>query len=264
MSQVQWSGTKAELRKMLMSFVAGVAGKNADYSPYVKGVKNRIGMVALSCVQEAFVEKADGGTGDDGIKWEALKKATIAQRPISLSGPNNDRALLKSHGINPKAKTERGLLTPAQNKRWRQLFAQTRAWLILKHGMGAGEASSRAAQVAWATLKKEGAKTKLEVLGNRKVQIGRDTGRLFNSLSPGVHDPEQYPLLRDVPEVSERVLEEGSGTVTVGTNVAYAAKFHAKRPLWPKDLPQPWSHRIEDAARDGVLEAVRMIIEGLG
>ena len=48
-----------------------------------------------------------------------------------------------------------------------------------------------------------GAKTKVEVLGGRQVEILRDTGVLFNSLSPGREDqpyngPEATQQVHDV------------------------------------------------------------------
>src|ERR1043165_2107134 len=168
MPTVAYQGSPEVARQVLADLLNSLAGRSTVYADLATGIKLRIGMVALSCVQEAFVVKANGGTGDDGITWPALQKSTIAQRPVSLSGPLSDAALLRSHGIKNYGKLERGLLSPEQNKRWRMLFATRKSWLRATHGMGEAEASSRAAQIAWATLKAEGAKTKLEVLGDRK------------------------------------------------------------------------------------------------
>lgn len=263
--ELRYHGGINEFRRLFDELMGGLAGRPTPYAHYLHGIKLRVGMVALACVQEAFVVKADGGTGEDGVTWPPLKRETIAQRPISLSGPNNDLALLRSHGVKPHGKHERGLLTPEQNKRWRFLFATRKAWLRAKHGMGDGEASARAAQIAWATLKAEGAKTKLEVLGGRHVQIGRNTGRLFASLSPGTEQPESHPLLEPAPEApipEDRILRIEDAAVIIGSNLIYAGKFHALRHLWPVgDLPAPWAERIVEAARSGVVEAVTSILK---
>jgi hypothetical protein len=274
--QITFNGTHEELRRLLYSFVASLSGRTGAYAPYVRGIKLRVGMTALACVQEAFVVKADGGVGDDGISWEPLKKATIAARRI---GPG-DVPGLKALGITKrqfgygarrqgqgdldvKGRLKRGFLTQAEDKRWKMIFATRKMAMMARHGMSEEAAAGRAAQIAWATLKAEGAKTRLEVLGNRHVQIGRDTGRMLASLSPGVVDPMTHPLTAD-PEIGEEtILREEPGAVIVGTTTEYAGRFHAQRPLWPanNELPPPWSKRIEEAAKSGVLEAITMILE---
>lgn len=276
--EINFDGTREELRRLLWSFLSSLASPpQGNLAPFVSGVKLRIGMVALACVQESFITKASGGTGEDGIQWQPLTKQTIANRPIG----EGDIAGLKAVGVTKrkygygarrqsgrdldvKGRLKRGFLTAAEDARWRRIFSQNKVMMMVKHGMGNEAASARAAQIAWATLKAEGAKTKLDVLGNRNVQIGRSSGRLFNSLSPGVADPESHPLLIPPPDVEGRVLREEVASVVVGTNVEYAGAFHAKRPLWPTsgELPGPWMERVNEAARDGIAEAIEMIIGG--
>lgn len=277
--EIDFHGRRDELRRLLWSFLLGLAGRaeQGAFAPHISGIKLRIGMVALSCVQEAFITKAAGGADEAGIQWEALKPQTIANRPIG----EGDIASLKAGGITKRkygfgarrqgagdldtlGRLKRGFLTAAQDKKWRRIFATKKAELQTRWGMGDAAASARAAQSAWATLKAEGAKTKLDVLGGRNVQIGRNSGRLFNSLSPGVDDPEQHPLLVPPPDVEERILREEVGSVVVGTNVEYAGAFHSKRPLWPSDgsIPAAWMDRINEAARSGITEAIEMILGG--
>lgn len=275
---IHFSGTHEQLRTLLGHFVAALSGRTGNFAPYVRGIKLRVGMVALRCIQIDFVTKAAGGTGEDGITWPALKKETVANRRV---GPGDDLQGATKHrygygnrkqgpgDLDILGRLKRGFLTAEQDKRWKRIFSSRLFMLMGKHGMGEAEAKARAAQIAWATLKAEGAKTKLEVLGDRKVQIGRDTGRLFNSLSPGIAEPEQHPLLENPPpplngDLNYRILREAPGAIIVGTNVIYAGKFHAMRPLWPVSLPAPWSEQIAHAAKTGVLEAVGMILEGRG
>lgn len=261
--EVHFSGTAAEARRIILSFIAALSGDAGQYAPYVRGIKLRVGMVALACIQEAFIDKAAGGAGEDGITWLPLKKETIANRPL---GPG-DKSLMKGYGAqngyDKLGRAKRGFLTPAEDKRWRMLFATRKNWLVAKHGMGDEEAAGRAAQIAWATLKAEGAKTKLEVLGNRHVQIGRSSGRLFNSLSPGTTEPLAHPLTQEPPSApvaEDRILREDPGAVIVGSNVEYAGGFHKLRPLWPNDLPPAWSQRIAEATESGIAEALAKIL----
>ena len=275
--QIHYAGTRAQLYRLIHDFIGGFSSAGGQFAPYVAGIKLRVGMVALACVQEDFVQKANGGAGEDGIQWPALKKETIANRPIGTG----DVAGLKTQGITKRSqgsgarrqgpdsldklgRLKRGFLTAEQDKRWRMLFATRKAQLMAKHGLSEGAAAGRAASIAWSILKSEGAKTKLEVLGNRKVQIGRNSGRLFNSLSPGTASPEAHPILQqppDAPEPADRVLREEAGAVIVGSNVEYAKAFHAIRKLWPDgDLPDAWNRRIEAGAKSGVSEALGIIL----
>ncbi len=271
---------RANVREALRKLVEGLAGRQNELDYLTRGIRLRIGMVALACVQETFVVKAGGGTGDDGIKWDPLKKETVANRPI---GPK-DVLSLKAIGITKRkhgygarkqdsstqdvlGRQKRSFLTDAQDKRWKAIFAFNKINLMAKHGLGDGESSARAAAIAWATLKAEGAKTKLDVLGSRTVQIGRDTGRLFNSLSPGIPEPEQHSILAappDAPVAEDRILRDEVGAVVVGSNVVYAGRFHAKRQLWPDQLPPAWEIRIVDAAMSGIAEAVKLAEHSAG
>lgn len=263
---IHYRGTNAEVRRMLEGFIRSFSDGAGEYAPLVRGIKLRVGMVALACVQEAFIAKAAGGAGEDGISWEPLKKQTIANRPL---GPG-DKKLMKGYGAHNGrdvlGRAKRGFLTPVEDKRWRMIFATRKAMLMAKHGMADAAASARAGEIAWATLKAEGAKTKLEVLGNRHVQMLRSTGRLFNSLSPGTEDPAHHPITApppDAPIPSDRILQEDVGAVIVGSNVEYAAAQHAKRPLWPEgELPPAWNERIAEAAKSGIEEAIGIITSG--
>lgn len=147
-------------------------------------------------------------------------------------------------------------MTPTEDKRWREIFAKEKWRLVVKFGLNDKEASARAAQKAWAILKSEGAKTKLAVLGSRKVDIMRDTGRLFRSLSPGVED-------RPSGE-QEQVFQVPPGRVIVGTNVPYAGRQFKMRPAWPADghLPAGWWRYLLQVGVRGAARAARLLVEG--
>lgn len=243
--QVIFNGSRVQLKQLLSSVPRLFAGHAPDPHGIARGLQLRLGVALLSKVQQAFVVKSRGGTGDDGIRWPPMKPASIAQRRTTAS---ERRAL----GIS--GKRVRGLLTPAEDKRWRAIFAAEKARLIAKFGLGDKDASARAAQKAWAILKASGAKTKLAVLGSRQVDIMRDTGRLFRSLSPGVED-------RPSGE-AEQVFQTPPGRVIVGTNVPYAGPQHRMRPLWPEKLPAAWWAHLDRVYLRGAAIAVKKLVEG--
>lgn len=194
MSRVTFRGSRRELIGLLHSLPAILAGTTADPNGVVQQLMMRIGVAALSQVQQDFIRKSRGGTGKDGITWAPLRPATIARR------------LAK----------ERRLSRRRRGKS--------------KAAMHAG-----------------------------KIDIGRDTGRMLASLSPGVEDrPSGAP---------GQVFRTATGTVTVGTMVPYAQRFHSggsnpyqvARPLWPEDgtIPDAWWPAIYRAAARGVAVAIR-------
>lgn len=245
---VVFHGSRAQLRQVLGSLPSILAGRVADPLRIARGLQLRVGVALLSRVQQAFVVKSRGGTGDDGIKWKPMKPASIAQRRTTAA----ERRQL---GIGGRNRT-RGLLTPTQDRRWRKIFGSRKAALIARYGMSEAAASARAAQIAWAVLKAEGAQTKLAVLGGRQVDICRDTGRYFRSLSPGVDD---QPSGAD-----GQVFDVPPGRVIVGTNVAYAGRQAKLRPLWPAGgrLPAAWWAFLLRVAVRGLARAARLLVEG--
>lgn len=202
------------------------------------------GAVALlSKIQQAFIVKSRGGTDEAGITWAPLQRSTIARRRI---GPGDLLAIGVKGTKIPKNRT-RGLLTAGQDLQWRKIFG-SRLANFLARGMPIGEAKARAAQIAWSILKAGGAKTKLEVLGGRQVDIGRDTNSLFRSLTPGIEGEPAEP---------DQVREVGPGRITVGSNVPHAKHFHKRRRLWPADgLPDAWNAAIAGAVGRGIIRAI--------
>jgi hypothetical protein len=226
---VRYRGTRADVRRLLARLVGALSGKGADDGT-ARAVQLRMGTAALSLIQQAFLIKSRGGTGSDGVKWPPLKPETIA---------NRRPAPRKRKGERP-----RGLLTPAQDERWRKVYGSRLARL---RAQGVAGAEALAAKIAWAVVKGEGAQTKLAVYGGRTVDMGRDSGRLFRSLAPGVEDrPSGEP---------EQVFQTPPGGIIVGSNVPYAWPFHMLRKLWPADLPDAWWMAILGAGLRGV-EAV--------
>lgn len=248
MERVTFNGTARQVAQIIGRLPLVFSGKAPDVHGVARSLQLRVGVAALSQVRQAFLQKADGKTGSDGIKWPPLKPETIARRRTT-------RAERKALGLR---NTRRPSLTPEQDARWRAIF---RVHLTLGlRDLPLPEAKARAAAIAWRRLLDSGAKTKKQLLGNRKVEILRDTGQLFNSLSPGVEDrPSGAPgqiFIVDVP-----------GTVIVGTNVkpwhhAGGPRLPA-RPFWPSDgkIPAAWWPAIKRAAERGIMKAVKQILE---
>lgn len=247
MATETYRGTPADASALISRIPRMLAGIEPDTANIVRGIRLRVGVACLSQIQQDFITKSRGGIGRDGIKWPPLKPATIAARRTSA-------AERKSLGI--AKNTVRGLLTPAQDKRWRGIFASTFARLRLV--MGDGAAKAQAAATAWAILKREGAKTRIGTLGNRDVDILRDTSVMFRSISPGVED---RPSGAD-----GQIFRVEPDSVVVGTS---EKPWHQRgnnrlpaRPIWPADdtIPPAWWPAIVDAAKTGVLRAILLIL----
>lgn len=226
-----------------LSNAVALGGGNTIPADVVRGIHLRMGVTLLSKIQQNFVVLSRGGTSEAGYRWKPLERKTIAARRISNAGK-------KALGIT--GKRERGLLTPTQNTRWKRLYSQNLTRFILR-GMAEGAAKSLAAAIAWNTLKAEGAQTKLQVYGSRTVDIGRDTGILFRSLTPGIEDKPS--------NADQQIFQVVNGFITVGTNVPYASAFHKHRPLWPDKMPNSWMDAINAAASRGVALALVQMIE---
>jgi len=252
MADATFHGTREELAQLFNQLGEAIAGQSGGFDTYVRPIYDRIGVALLSQIQQDFITKSRGGIGRDGIQWPPLKPETIAQRRIG----DGDLKTIGVKGKKIPASRTRGLLTQDQDKRWKQLFSQYYMRYVFEFG-DAG-AKSRAAATAWTILKGEGAQTKLGVLGGRKVDILRDTGVLFRSLSPSTAGVE--------PE--GQIFEIEPGVVTVGTNIhpyhhaGIPGKLPA-RPFWPLDgsMPNPWWEAIYLAAANGIREAMFLIIQ---
>jgi hypothetical protein len=266
MTEISTNLSSSEIRTQLWALITGISGRSGAHQTLCNGVKLRIGLTALKLIRDAFDRKSNHEAGDDGIQWAELSPETIARRRL---GPG-DKQMLKGEGIHPTHGL-RPFLSEAQDRRWRIIFASRKSWLQGMHGMSDEAASAQAAQIAWATLKREGAKTKLDVLGSRWVQILKDTGRLAASLSPGIEDPGSFPLDGQAPppeavrnsKAADRILRtDEPGVVVVGTAVEYASRCHAKRPLWPANgLPAAWNAQLAKVCGQAIAEAVVMVMQ---
>lgn len=232
-------GREDDLIRELERIPAILAGREPDPYGYSVVVAGRVANVVLSDIQEAYIIKARGGMDASGMRWAPLKPETIARRRIGSK-------TRKKLGISKN--TKRGLLSSKQNAKWNAIYRSKLPQAIAMHGPQKG--SQLAAQMAWGILKKEGAKTRINDLANRQVEIMRDTDLLFSSLSPGVVDKPGSP--------PGQVFGINPGGFVIGSNVPYAAAQHAKRRLWPepKDIPSAWLTRWLGALARGIVQVL--------
>lgn len=241
--RIVFRGSKQEVVERARRLGAILSGDERDHHNIARGFMLALGFAALSDIKDAYITKARGGTDEMGVRWKPLSREYLAYG--RRFGPGEQARLKKAAGLG-RANNQRGLLTAQQNKRWRQIYGTRLARFLLS--MPEQAAKARAAQIAWATLKKEGARTKLEVFGDRQVEILRDRGVLFNSLSPGVlsaFGPEATYSKPSGPGGEEQIFEIEPGTLAVGTNVEYAGKQNAERKILPEenDIPAVWWDR---------------------
>lgn len=231
---VVWRGSRASLDWQLAR-VPLLLTANAANQLEATRIARALGMEMLAIIREAYLQKARGDVDAAGIRWQPLSPRTIAYQRRH-PGLNRRRA-----GARAAGRASRPLLTAQQDRLWRGVYAS-----CLKRG----DEPATAAAKAWATVKRAGGQTILGRYSNTQVEIGRDTGRLLASLSPGAPDA---------------ILDATPGAVRVGTNVTYAAHFHARRPLWPADparFPQAWLDRLADMLARALAQAAARLLGG--
>lgn len=252
MATVYFRGGHAEAAQVVQTVLRAITGaSNGDTVTIARGVFYAIGFAALGDIQADFVVKARGGVGLVGGRWAPLSKKYLAyQRRF---GPGEKTALKAAAGLNrahafaPGGKS--GLLTKAQLKLWRKQYAFTLARLAVN--MPYAQAKARAAAIAWNILKREhGAQTKLEVFGNRQVEILRDTGVLLNSLSMGHFSGGDSYSPPSGEGGDQQIFEPLLNGIIVGTRVRYARAHNEgypkrnlpERRFIPRDnqIPQQW------------------------
>ena len=261
-AEIIFRGRSADAKREIGNFVALLTGKGPDRSGAARSVFFVMGLSMLSEIQQDFIRKSRGETGEDGVKWPPLSKEYLAYG--RRFGKGEQSALKKDaglgrahrHGVGGKG----GLLTKAQKDRWNQVYARSLAWMAARYGIE--EARGMAAGHAWNVIKREGAKTKLEVYGNRQVDMLRDTGILLNSLSPGYlsTDGSYSPPAKEGGD--QQILKAISNGIVLGTAVPYAGRQNKKRPFLPSDIPKAWQERMEKATRMAIIQAIYRFFMG--
>lgn len=212
-------GSKPELYQKVLELKSILTGDAPDTQGVARGFLLAIGLAALSDIKEAFLIKAKGGTDAMGISWPPLQPSTISRRKVSKQDIKD----------NPDIK-ERVTIVRREYKKLLPGYL-----LALPQGK-AQSAALRAAEIRATQLT---GKTKVQVLGSRIVEILRDTGRLLNSISPGLYTVEGINVSYSPPAGEggeDQILEYHGGRIIVGTNVEYAVYHDSKEPR--KKLPR--------------------------
>lgn len=221
MTTVYFNGGRVEAARIVRALVGTLIGRNQRFPDYARGVFLALGFAALSDIHEDFIRKARGGTGEDGVRWPKLSAKYLAYGrrfgPGEKTALKKDAGLTRANSYAPGGKS--GMLTKAELKRWRGIYAALLAKLAVH--MPIGEAKAKAAAIAWNKLKAAGATTKLEVFGHREVEILRDTSVLLNSLSMGRLSGNDYTK-PNVEGGEEQIFEPLDNGIIVGTRVKYA------------------------------------------
>lgn len=224
---VRIKATHQQARDLIQRLPRILAGREPDPTGLVKQLQLRVGVAALSSIQKDFERKSQGQTGEDGVKWPELSPITLALRRVNTApkaiqrlqarvaklpaaqlhrfGRVQMQQLYFLQGYGHAAERQRAL-GYLERKRRRGLVSRTeyqRLKRVLRGGLKRGEAEKLAfAQAA--------------------AQILRDTGVLFNSLSPGVED--------QLSGTAQQRFEVGPGWIIVGTTVPYAIYHQSDRP----------------------------------
>jgi hypothetical protein len=215
----------------------------------------RIGLAVLGRIKTAFVVKSRGGTDDTGLRWKPLSPHTIAYHRRHPQKSRKGRTLLRRLPAQSKRAAYRPsfALTKRQREKWWRLYRRGVA-IYGNHPAG----KKRSAAGAWIILKREGARTLMDLYGHAQVEILRDTGLLLNSLTPGIARSNRRP-----PPVKNQVFRLEPGVVTIGTNRLWAWTHHhgvpgkiPQRRLWPdpRNWPTTWWNDFLTQAQQGVID----------
>ena len=251
------------IREEIARFPAMMAGSAPDIYGLVKGFKTRMAWAFTSSIVEAFIDKGRGNTDEAGETWKPLTKEYLAYvRPMAkrkgVGSRQPPKAGKQAPGGNRENRTNDGFLNEKQMREWKRIFARTLARLQFE--MDYSDAKKMAAAVAWNRLKRQGAKTKLQQFGTRKVQIGVDRGILLGSISPGQLNESGADASFQF-EDAQGYLQDNAGMMAVGTNVPYARGFHKQRRMWPKPVnwPSVWWEDWLEVSRGGLRFVAREI-----
>lgn len=273
---ISFRGSRADIRRIATQLQAMASGATPDQMNIARGVMLAVGFAALSDIKKAYITKARGGTDEMGIRWPRLSREYLAyQRRF---GGGEQSRLKKAAGLGAGNKfapgNKKGLLNKAQLEAWRAVYARNLARLSVS--MSLPDAKALAAQRAWAYVKKRmNAKTMLEVFGDRQVEILRDTGILFNSLSPGVlsgSGPAAAYQKPTLPGGQEQVFQVEPGAVIVGTTVRYANAHQngirvPRRQFLPENaqqIPQIWYDRWAKVAAQAFAVGIELMYRRAG
>lgn len=204
-----------------------------------------IGFELLTFAAHAYVAKARGGTGEDGITWAPLKVSTILARLRSKAGHIKTKPVAGSKipkGI-PLRPGQKSVIVVKKTVKGNQaLFSQLAAAGVKFHDAKTGKViiGDRARYKAGTILSgtsKAGSKTVKLAPGT--YEIGVNTGAQKNSAGPGYTKGDGK---------GGNIQQVDSTGVTVGFGRSYSAAFDKHRKLFPDVMPVKWVEKLETVA----------------
>jgi hypothetical protein len=257
---VSVSATHTDIQRAVLSLYEMASG-HASPNTAARALLVRIGLATLANIKQAFLIKARGGTDAAGLSWPKLSKKTVAysRRHPGVLFPGAQRALYAPSWM----------LKEKQRVRWWQLYRQYGGTGGAGTHFHAGH-NPYAARLAWRIVKAEGGKTLLGEYGDVQVEILRDKGLLYNSLSPGIPAMGHAVPAFAVPNGPDQVFRIERAAVIVGTNRKHARTHHdglgnvPQRKLWPdpRSWPASWWDSILEACQQGVVDIALEILRG--
>jgi phage gpG-like protein len=234
-------GGKKYAKHLVRLYVRQLTGQTVDTNGHARAVFYAVGIAALTDIQEAFITKSRGGTDEGGVSWPPLSPAYLAYGRRFGPGEKASSAVAS------------GVMNPGQLSRFNRLVSENIAHLAAR--VDVAKARKLATDRAWETIRKEERISKIAAYGNRIVDILRDTGRLFNSLTPGyLSGTEYHPTSLDGAD--QQIFTALADGIVIGTNVIYAASHNygddergiPKREFLPSDPPSVWLDRWGEIA----------------
>ena len=250
MTTIRFIGTRQDVSRIARTLGGILSGREPDQHGIGQGFRSALGFGALTDVKEAYITKARGGTDEMGIKWPPLAPATIANRRVG--NPRGQEA--KSEAIRTRERIRK--------REYKKALKRYMLSDLPEH-----EQKRRAKIVAGLKATAETGKTKVQTLGDRDVEILRDTSVLINSLSPGEFTSGQYTLPTEEGG-EEQIFKAGQGEMIVGTNVIYASTHQhgdpsrniPARPFLPDEdhpVPDVWWERWANIAALALQSSLR-------
>ena len=262
-SVIYFRGGKQQTRELIRSLTGILTGRTPDTLGIAQGVFLSIGFAALGDIQRDYIVKSRKGTGEDGVKWEPLKPATIAARRL---GPKDKKlphiaerlaaekaatkaakAAFETQAKSRLKKLDEGfrplvhrfmlsLPDDAAVARAKQVLARRKA--LLKAEIDEERKAANFALRGKLAVTRATGQTRASILAQRDVEILRDTGVGLASLSQGVLSHKGPGATYTKPTSvgkseagkfkreggEQQIFEPLKDGIIVGTNVPYMAK----------------------------------------
>lgn len=212
-----------------------------DLNTEIPKLMEILGIGVLSEAQLAYVDKARGGTGSDGISWAPLKRSTLAARA---------------------GKRGKGRTIIAKRKDLAKEIDQLERSKVPSRGRRAP--ATREARLA-ARRQNKAIDKKIERLRERRRKLREDFQRLVDSfvanheigVDTGLQRASAMPGFRASDGKGGNKLEVRENQVTAGFARSYSTAFDEKRTLMPRELPAPWRTNLEQAVENWATGVVR-------